>query len=78
MMPTLVVAGVHDKQVTPDRAKLAFDDLGAKEKVFVDLGCSSHSAMWEKNHLLMFRASLEWLTKSTVNGQAQGVVKLGY
>ena len=33
-----------------------------KEKVFIDLGCSSHNAMWEKNHLLLFRASLEWLT----------------
>ena len=24
--------------------------------------------MWEKNHLLLFRASLEWLTQGTVNG----------
>jgi len=24
--------------------------------------------MWEKNHLLLFSASLEWLTKGTVNG----------
>jgi hypothetical protein len=39
-----------------------FADLGATQKVFVDLACSSHNAMWEKNHLLLFRASLEWLT----------------
>jgi hypothetical protein len=34
--------------------------------------------MWEKNHLLLFRASLEWLTKSTVNGSEQGMLKIGY
>jgi pimeloyl-ACP methyl ester carboxylesterase len=76
--PTLMFAGVHDKQVSPDRVKLLYDDLGAAQKVFVDLGCSSHNAMWERNHLVMFRASLEWLTKGTVNAMQQGVVRLGY
>jgi pimeloyl-ACP methyl ester carboxylesterase len=76
--PTLMFAGIHDKQVTPDRVKLLYDDLAATQKVFVDLGCSSHNAMWEKNHLLMFRASLEWLVKGTVNNTPQGVVRLGY
>jgi hypothetical protein len=46
--------------------------------VLLDLGCSSHNAMWEKNHLLLFRASLEWLEKGTVNGAKDGVVKMGY
>ena len=56
-----MVAGAHDKQVPPDRVRAAYDDLGATEKVLIDLGCSSHNAMWEKNHLLLFSASLEWL-----------------
>ncbi len=77
-MPTLIFAGVHDKQVTPERVKLLYDDLGATQKVYVDLGCSSHNAMWEKNHGVMFRASLEWLVKGTVNNTPQGVVRLGY
>jgi hypothetical protein len=34
--------------------------------------------MWEKNHLELFRASLEWLEKGTVNGAKDGVVRLGY
>ena len=55
-----------------------FADLGAKEKVLVDLGCSSHNAMWETNHHLLFRASLEWLRSGTVNGAKDGMVKLGY
>jgi pimeloyl-ACP methyl ester carboxylesterase len=76
--PTLMVSGVHDKQVPQDRVKALYQDFGAKQKVFVDLACSSHNAMWEKNHLLLFRASLEWLTKGTVNGSEQGMLKLGY
>lgn len=76
--PTLMVAGVHDKQVSPDRVRQLYTDLGAKEKVFVDLACASHNAMWETNHLLLFKASLEWLTAGTVNGGKDGLLKLGY
>jgi hypothetical protein len=34
--------------------------------------------MWERNHLLLFKASLEWLTDSSVNGTKEGILKLGY
>ncbi len=77
-VPTMMIAGVLDKQVPPDRVRAAYDDLGAADKVFVDLGCSSHNAMWEKNHLLMFDASLDWLSKGVVGEQKTGVVRLGY
>jgi pimeloyl-ACP methyl ester carboxylesterase len=76
--PTLMVAGVHDKQVNPARVRELYMDIGAPEKAFIDLGCSSHNAMWEANHLLLFRASLEWLEKGTVNGMRDGVVRMGY
>ena len=76
--PTLMVAGIHDVQVTPARVQELYADLGSTQKVLVDLGCSSHNAMWERNHTLLFRASLEWLDKGTVNGMQQGVVKMGY
>jgi pimeloyl-ACP methyl ester carboxylesterase len=76
--PTLMVAGVHDRQVPADRARELYADLGAKEKVFVDLGCSSHNAMWERNHLILFKASLEWLTQGAVNGMKEGMLQLGY
>ena len=76
--PTLIIAGAHDKQVPPDRVRVMYDDLGSSDKVLIDLGCSSHNAMWETNHLLMFNASLEWLTKGTVNGSKNGVLRLGF
>jgi pimeloyl-ACP methyl ester carboxylesterase len=76
--PTLMVAGVHDKQVAPTRVRELYADLGAQEKVFVDLACSSHNAMWETNHTILFRASLEWLTEGSVGGTKTGMLRLGY
>jgi pimeloyl-ACP methyl ester carboxylesterase len=77
-IPTLMVSGQYDKQVNPDRVRELYADLGAGRKVFIDLACSSHNAMWEKNHLLLFAASLEWLEKGTVDGKSSGMLKLGY
>ena len=76
--PMLMVTGIHDKQIAPERVHELYEDLGAEQKVLVDLACSSHNAMWERNHLLLFRASLEWLAAGTVEGMKTGVVKLGY
>jgi pimeloyl-ACP methyl ester carboxylesterase len=77
-IPALVVAGAHDKQVDPNRVRNLYADLGSPKKVFVDLACSSHNAMWETNHLLLFRASLEFLTSGSVNGKTEGMLQLGY
>ena len=77
-IPTLVVAGALDKQVNPDRVRELYTDLGSPKKVFIDLACSSHNALWEKNHLLLFQASLEWLVKGTVQGKPEGMLRLGY
>jgi pimeloyl-ACP methyl ester carboxylesterase len=77
-IPTLMVSGEHDKQVPQARVKEMYEDIGAAQKVFVNLACSSHNAMWEKNHLLLFQASLDWLTKGAVGGTENGVVSLGF
>jgi hypothetical protein len=54
-----------------------YADIGSKKKVIIELACSSHFAMWERNHLLLFRASLEWLASGSVNGVEQGTLRLG-
>jgi pimeloyl-ACP methyl ester carboxylesterase len=77
-IPTLMVAGVHDKQVNPDRVRELYADLGSPRKVFIDLACSSHNAMWEQNHMLLFKASAEWLTQGAVQGKQEGMLRLGY
>ncbi len=76
--PTLMIAGQHDKQVPPDRVRDLYADLAAPQKLFIDLACSSHNAIWEKNRLLMFRASLDWMTSGSVNGMKEGTLRLGY
>lgn len=76
--PALLVAGVHDAQVPLERVKALYNNLGSKEKVFIDLGCSSHNAMWERNHLMLFQASLEWLSKGAVQGKTEGMMQMGY
>jgi pimeloyl-ACP methyl ester carboxylesterase len=76
-VPYAMVAGEHDKQVSPERVHTLYEDLGSTDKVLIDLACSSHNAMWEKNHLVLFKASLEWLRDGTVNGASHGAFKLG-
>jgi pimeloyl-ACP methyl ester carboxylesterase len=77
-IPMLMASGEHDKQVPTERVRELYADLPSHQKVFIDLACSSHNAMWEKNHMLLFRASLEWLTKGSVNGKQEGMLRFGY
>jgi pimeloyl-ACP methyl ester carboxylesterase len=76
--PFLMVVGAHDKQIVPERVRELYADLGSPQKVIVDLACSSHNALWEKNRLLLFKASAEWLKEGKVNGVSAGELKLGY
>jgi pimeloyl-ACP methyl ester carboxylesterase len=78
MIPILMVSGAHDKQVPQRRVRDMYEDLGSPQKVFIDLACSSHNAMWEKNHKLLFQASLEWLQNGSVNGMKTGMLRFGY
>jgi pimeloyl-ACP methyl ester carboxylesterase len=77
-MPVLIVAAALDRQVTPERVRPLYDDLGSRDKVLLDLGCASHNAMWEKNRLLLFKASLDWLTKGSVGEARSGIIRMGY
>jgi len=64
-----------------DRARAhsgALRGSGSPQKVIIDLACSSHNALWEKNRLLLFKASAEWLKEGKVGGVSEGEVKLGY
>jgi pimeloyl-ACP methyl ester carboxylesterase len=76
--PMLLVAGMHDTAITPDRVRGLYDDLGSSRKILVELGCASHNAMWERVHGLLFDASLEWLERGTVNGIESGTLRLGF
>jgi pimeloyl-ACP methyl ester carboxylesterase len=76
--PLLSIAAQYDVSVLPERVRELHADYGAEQKVMIDLGCASHRAMWEHVHLPMFEASLEWLQSGTVNGETNGIVRMGY
>ena len=78
--PSLVIEGEFDHMsslTTPESIRAADADLETSNKVFVNLACSSHFALWETRHLLMFQASLEWLRASSVNEVTDGEIRLG-
>ncbi len=76
--PMLLVAPIHDAQVPVARVQELYEDLGASEKVLLDLACSSHNAMWESNREILFEASRQWFSDSAVDGTTQGVIRRGY
>lgn len=76
--PMLLVAPALDKQIPPLRVFELHEDLGSNDKVLLDLACSSHNAMWEMNHQLLFEASKQWLRDGAIDGQSSGIVRKGY
>jgi esterase/lipase len=74
----LLVAPIHDAQIPVRLVRELYEDLGSEEKVLVDLACSSHNAMWEINHNILFEDSREWLREGTVDGRSRGEVRRGY
>jgi pimeloyl-ACP methyl ester carboxylesterase len=76
--PLLAIAAANDQAIAPERVQDLYADYGGDEKILIDLGCASHSPMWESVHRLMFDASLEFLRSGTVNGESSGTVRIGY
>jgi pimeloyl-ACP methyl ester carboxylesterase len=77
-VPWAMATGPFDKIVPPAAVRAFYEDLASSEKVLIDLGCSSHFAMWEKNRALLFKASLDWIREGKVDGMSRGEMKLGY
>ncbi len=76
--PMLLVSPVHDGQVSPERVIELYEDLASPKKVLIDLACASHNAMWERNRMLLYDASLQWLRDGKVKGIESGEIRLGY
>ncbi|MDA9909392.1 alpha/beta hydrolase [Gammaproteobacteria bacterium] len=72
--PLLMVAGTHDAQVNAQLVKNLYADYGAAEKVYFEMTCSSHNAMWEKDAEILFEATYQWLTTTTYNGLSSGML----
>ena len=64
--------------MVPARVRELYEDAGSPHKVLLDLGCSSHNALWERQHGALFAATRDWLAQGTVFGSRDGVVRAGY
>ena len=74
----LLIAPIHDAQVPVARVHELYEDLGAEQKVLLDLACTSHNAMWETNRKILFDATRQWLSNGNVDGTSRGVIQRGY
>jgi len=70
--PMLLVAGLTDGQVNPERVRELYADLGSSSKVLVEMPCASHNAMWEPDAAQLFDASYQWLHSQTFRGSPRG------
>ncbi len=71
--PTLVIRGDFDTQVPLANIQAFNRDMtGVRQKVYVNVACASHYLHWENQHLILFRASVEWLQKGTFAGESNG------
>lgn len=66
--------GGEEDALLPSNVEL-FEDHGASRKLFVQIACATHFMNWERQRKVLHRASLEWLTKGTLDGVDRGRLK---
>ncbi len=71
--PTLIMVGEED-DLLASNVQL-FEDHGAEKKLYVQIACATHYMNWERQRKVLHRASLEWLTKGTLDGVDRGRLK---
>lgn len=69
--PLLMVAGLQDAQITPDRVAGLYTDYGGR-KMLLEMPCASHNAMWERDAAVLFEATFQWLTSGSYQGRRAG------
>jgi pimeloyl-ACP methyl ester carboxylesterase len=80
--PTLLIYGEFDRggsgiAVTGDNTRNLFSDLGTTNKVFLEMACTSHYAIWETRSPILHQASLDWLLHGSIGGMQRGSLRLG-
>ena len=68
--PTLIMVGEQD-----DLTKSNLEYIGAEHKVFLGVACGTHFMNWEKQRRVLHKASIDWLSNGTLDGQAGGMFR---
>ena len=67
--PTLIMTGEFDN---PEDRIAVYEQIGARYKAFLKIACGSHFIQWEKQHGVLFAASLEWLSTGKLRDKRTG------
>jgi len=73
-VPMLIIVGQNDALL--GNARNLYQDLGAEDKVLVEVPCASHFLLWETNHKILHTASRAWLRRGSLKGVRRGVFTL--
>ena len=73
--PTLVMVGEFDRLA---ERKTVYEQISSRDKVFLGIACASHFMVWEKQHSVLHRASLECLSKGQIQGATRGEFAVDY
>lgn len=73
--PTLVMVGEFDRLA---ERKTVYEQISSRDKIFLNIACASHFMVWEKQHSVLHRASLEWLSKGQIRGATRGEFAVDY
>ena len=71
--PTLVMVGEYDRM---NERRTVYEQLGSRDKVFVNVSCASHFMLWEMQHRALHEASLEWLRDGKLKGHTRGELRV--
>jgi hypothetical protein len=71
-MPTLLIRGDNDTQVLPIEVTDLYADISSESKVFVHVACAAHQLVWERQHLALLDASVQWLKEGRYQGERNG------
>jgi pimeloyl-ACP methyl ester carboxylesterase len=71
--PTLIIRGELDTQVPAIQSSdLMVDLVSVPQLVFIQVACSSHFMVWENQHMILMKASEEWIRHGTFKRQLNG------
>jgi len=70
--PVLLIRGDNDVQVPIKLVTDLLSDLSSESKVFVHVACGAHQLVWDRQHIRLLDASVEWLRDGRYHGERNG------
>ncbi len=71
-VPTLLIRGDNDTQVPLEDVTDLYADVASESKVFVHVACAAHQLVWDRQHMALLDASVQWLKDGRYDGERTG------